>query len=82
MLFLSYIRLEPQTLFLFKRKLSNENYNFTLLIPGLDKDGKIVSYSSLAVKHISGTNIMDNHSVNLLSTIIIGLLMPTIVKNL
>ncbi|XP_045448107.1 transmembrane protein 19 [Melitaea cinxia] len=54
----------------------------TLQYSGLDKDGKIVSYSSLAVKHISGRNIMDNHSVNLLSTIIIGLLMPTIVKNL
>ncbi|XP_046965640.1 transmembrane protein 19 [Vanessa cardui] len=54
----------------------------TLQYSGIDNDGKIVSHSSLTVKHISGRNILDNHSVNLLSTIIIGLLMPTIVKYL
>ncbi|XP_045773123.1 transmembrane protein 19 [Maniola jurtina] len=54
----------------------------TLQYSGVDKDGKIVSHSSLSVKHISGSNILDNHSVNLLSTIIMGLLLPTIIKNL
>lgn len=53
----------------------------TLQYSGLDKDGKVVSYSSVSVKHISGKNILDNHSVNLLSTIIMGLLMPTLIKN-
>ncbi|CAH0715670.1 unnamed protein product, partial [Brenthis ino] len=53
----------------------------TLQYSGLDKDGKIVSHSNISVKHISGRNILDNHSVNLLSTIIMGLLMPTIIKN-
>ncbi|XP_023934796.1 transmembrane protein 19 [Bicyclus anynana] len=53
----------------------------TLQYSGVDKDGKIVSHSSLSVKHISGRNILDNHSVNLLTTIIMGVLMPTIIKN-
>ncbi|XP_072949104.1 transmembrane protein 19 [Epargyreus clarus] len=52
----------------------------TLQYSGLDKDGKIVSHSSLTVKHISGRNILDNHSVNLISTIIMGVLIPTISK--
>ncbi|XP_026761849.2 transmembrane protein 19 [Galleria mellonella] len=54
----------------------------TLQYSGLDKDGKIVSHSSISVKHISGKNILDNHSVNLITTVIMGLLMPTISKNL
>lgn len=51
-------------------------------VSGLDKDGKIVSHSSLTVKHISGRNILDNHSVNLISTVIMGLLLPTVCKSL
>ncbi|KAI5644246.1 integral membrane protein DUF92 domain-containing protein [Phthorimaea operculella] len=54
----------------------------TLQYSGLDKDGKIVSHSSQTVKHISGRSILDNHSVNLISTVIMGMLMPTISKNL
>ncbi|KAG7294824.1 hypothetical protein JYU34_006022 [Plutella xylostella] len=53
----------------------------TLQFSGLDKDGKIVSHSSVTVKHISGTNILDNHSVNLITTVIMGILMPTICKS-
>ncbi|XP_013186876.1 transmembrane protein 19 [Amyelois transitella] len=49
---------------------------------GLDKDGKIVSHSQLSVKHISGRNILDNHSVNLICTVIMGLLTPTISRYL
>ncbi|CAH0398425.1 unnamed protein product [Chilo suppressalis] len=52
----------------------------TFQYSGLDKNGKIVSHSSLTVKHISGRNILDNHSVNLISTVIMGILMPTICK--
>ncbi|KAM3965230.1 transmembrane protein 19 [Aphomia sociella] len=52
----------------------------TLQYSGLDKDGKIVSHSSITVKHISGRNILDNHSVNLIATVIMGLLTPTISK--
>lgn len=47
---------------------------------GVDKDGKIVSHSSLSVKHISGRNILDNHSVNLMTTVVMGILLPTISK--
>ncbi|XP_059049340.1 transmembrane protein 19 isoform X3 [Achroia grisella] len=54
----------------------------TLQYSGMDKNGKIVSHSSGSVKHISGKNILDNHSVNLISTVIMGLLMPTISKYL
>ncbi|KAJ0176726.1 hypothetical protein K1T71_007905 [Dendrolimus kikuchii] len=54
----------------------------TIQYSGLDKDGKIVTHSSLSVKHISGRNILDNHSVNLISTVIMGLLMPTLCKYL
>ncbi|XP_004932076.1 transmembrane protein 19 [Bombyx mori] len=54
----------------------------TLQFSGLNKEGKIVNHSYDAVKHISGWNILDNHSVNLISTIIIGLLTPTLSKNL
>ncbi|CAH2048535.1 unnamed protein product, partial [Iphiclides podalirius] len=44
----------------------------TLQYSGLDKDGKVVAQSNQAVKHISGISILDNHSVNLISTIIMG----------
>ncbi|XP_045498001.1 transmembrane protein 19 [Colias croceus] len=53
----------------------------TLQYSGVDKDGKIVSHSRLSVKHISGRNILDNNSVNLMSTVIMGLLIPTLCKN-
>ncbi|XP_068633477.1 transmembrane protein 19 [Battus philenor] len=52
----------------------------TLQYSGLDKTGKIVAHSNQAVKHISGKNILDNHSVNLISTIVMGLLLPTLSK--
>ncbi|XP_050666183.1 transmembrane protein 19 [Leptidea sinapis] len=52
----------------------------TLQYSGIDNEGKIVSHSSLAVKHISGRNILDNNSVNLMSTVLMGLLLPTISK--
>lgn len=51
-------------------------------VKGVDSDGKIVGHSSLSVEHVCGQNILDNHSVNLITTIIMGLLMPTLGKNL
>ncbi|CAB3261323.1 unnamed protein product [Arctia plantaginis] len=54
----------------------------TLQYSGLNKEGQIVTHSSLAVKHISGRNILDNNSVNLISTVIMGLLIPTLCKNI
>lgn len=53
----------------------------TLQFSGLNKDGQIVSHSSLAVQHVSGINVLDNNSVNLITTVIMGLLMPTFCKN-
>ncbi|XP_013164228.1 PREDICTED: transmembrane protein 19 [Papilio xuthus] len=52
----------------------------TLQYSGVDKNGKIVSHSKHAVKHISGIHILDNHSVNLISTIFMGILLPTVSK--
>ncbi|CAG4965286.1 unnamed protein product [Parnassius apollo] len=52
----------------------------TLQYSGLDENGKIVTHSNEAVKHISGISILDNHSVNLISTIFMGLLLPTVSK--
>ncbi|XP_047511042.1 transmembrane protein 19 [Pieris napi] len=52
----------------------------TMQYSGVDKAGKIVSHSSMSIKHISGKNILDNNSVNLISTIIMGLMIPTISK--
>lgn len=54
----------------------------TLQYSGVNKAGQVVNHSSLAVKHVSGINILDNNSVNLISTVIIGLLMPTMCNSL
>lgn len=51
----------------------------TLQYSGLDTtSGKIVERPGKNVQHISGARILDNHSVNLISSIISGLLMPSI----
>lgn len=50
----------------------------TLQFSGVDTDGKIVERPGPNVRHISGVRILDNHSVNLISSIITGLLMPRI----
>ncbi|KAG6440686.1 hypothetical protein O3G_MSEX001403 [Manduca sexta] len=54
----------------------------TLQYSGLNREGKIVNHPSQSVKHISGRNILDNHSVNLISTVIMGLMMPTLSKTI
>ncbi|XP_075978155.1 transmembrane protein 19 [Anticarsia gemmatalis] len=53
----------------------------TLQYSGVSKEGQIVTHSSLSVKHISGRNILDNNSVNLITTVIMGLLIPTLCNN-
>ncbi|XP_033219619.1 transmembrane protein 19 [Belonocnema kinseyi] len=50
----------------------------TLQYSGIDEKGYIVERPGKGVKHISGRQILDNHSVNLLSTIIMGLSLPRI----
>lgn len=48
----------------------------TLQYSGLDANGHIVEHPGSNVKHISGSRILDNHSVNLISSILTGLIMP------
>ncbi|XP_014213998.1 transmembrane protein 19 [Copidosoma floridanum] len=50
----------------------------TLQYSGINEKGKIVERPGKGVKHISGRQILDNHSVNLLSSIIIALILPRI----
>ncbi|XP_076361395.1 transmembrane protein 19-like [Tachypleus tridentatus] len=42
------------------------------------KSGKIVETKGAEIKHISGIGILDNHSVNLVSTLITALLVPEV----
>lgn len=53
----------------------------TLQYSGLDSDGRVVERPGQNVKHISGTRLLDNHSVNLISSILTGLIMPFIAFN-
>lgn len=48
----------------------------TLQYSGIDENGKVVERPGKGVKHISGRQIFDNHSVNLLSSIVIALTLP------
>ncbi|XP_018367319.1 PREDICTED: transmembrane protein 19 [Trachymyrmex cornetzi] len=50
----------------------------TLQYSGVDEKGIIVERPGKGVKHICGKQILDNHSVNLLSTIGITLILPRI----
>lgn len=50
----------------------------TLQYSGVDRSGKIVDHYTDDVKYISGLRILDNHSVNLISSIVMGVLMPII----
>ncbi|KAI4472776.1 hypothetical protein M0802_016510 [Mischocyttarus mexicanus] len=50
----------------------------TLQYTGMDEEGFIVQKPGKGIKHISGKQILDNHSVNLVSTIIIALTLPKI----
>ncbi|XP_023301698.1 transmembrane protein 19 isoform X2 [Lucilia cuprina] len=48
----------------------------TLQYSGIDEEGKIVDTPAKGVRYISGLRIIDNHSVNLISSIITGVCMP------
>ncbi|XP_005180698.1 transmembrane protein 19 isoform X2 [Musca domestica] len=52
----------------------------TLQYSGIDEDGKIVDSPDERghVRHISGLRIIDNHSVNLISSIVTGVCIPVI----
>lgn len=53
----------------------------TLQYSGLDSNGRIVEHSGPNIKHISGKKVLDNHSVNLISSILTALIMPFIALN-
>lgn len=50
----------------------------TLQYSGLDAAGRVIELSGVGVKHISGVRLLDNHSVNLISSILTALIMPFI----
>ncbi|XP_038110695.1 transmembrane protein 19 isoform X1 [Culex quinquefasciatus] len=50
----------------------------TVQFSGVDEEGKIVERPGKNVRHICGVRILDNHSVNLISAIVTGLVMPSI----
>ncbi|EDV97946.1 transmembrane protein 19 [Drosophila grimshawi] len=47
-----------------------------LQFSGINAQGKIVDAPGKGVRHVSGLRILDNHSVNLISSITIGVTMP------
>lgn len=49
-----------------------------LLLAGMDSNGKIVERPGDGVIPISGTYILDNHAVNLISSLLTALLLPRI----
>lgn len=49
-----------------------------IIFLGMNEKGKIVERPGKGVKHISGRQIFDNHSVNLLSSMITALTLPRI----
>lgn len=53
----------------------------TLQFSGLNSSGHVVEHPGPNVKHISGTRVLDNHSVNLISSILTALIMPFIAMN-
>lgn len=55
-------------------------YNRILIVGtlGVDENGRIVESPGKNVRHIAGMRILDNHSVNLISCIITGVVLPFI----
>ncbi|XP_014467810.1 PREDICTED: transmembrane protein 19 [Dinoponera quadriceps] len=51
-------------------------FGATLQYSGVNEDGLIVGRPAKGVKHICGKQILDNHCVNLLSSIVIALTFP------
>ena len=51
-----------------------------IFIIGINEKGRVVEHPGKGVKHICGRQILDNHSVNLLSSVITALILPEIAK--
>ncbi|XP_034483525.1 transmembrane protein 19 isoform X2 [Drosophila innubila] len=47
-----------------------------LQFSGINAQGKIVDAPGKGIRHVSGLRILDNHSVNLISSIVMGVTMP------
>lgn len=54
----------------------------TLQYSGIDDKGHIVERPGKNVRNIAGHRILDNHSVNLISSIVTGIIMPSIAKQI
>lgn len=50
----------------------------TLQYSGVDENGVIAEHPGKGIKHICGRQVLDNHSVNLLSTVIVALTLPSV----
>lgn len=50
----------------------------TVQYSGLDSNGRVVERAGENIRYISGYTIFDNHSVNLISSILTALIMPFI----
>lgn len=50
----------------------------TMQFSGQNDEGKIVETPGKHVKHISGIRVLDNHSVNLISSILTGMITPVL----
>ncbi|XP_017080071.1 transmembrane protein 19 isoform X1 [Drosophila eugracilis] len=51
-----------------------------LQFSGINAEGKIVEAPGKGVRHVSGLRILDNHSVNLISSIITGVTIPVLAQ--
>lgn len=45
---------------------------------GIDEEGRIVDYINDSVRHISGLRMLDNSSINLISSVLTGVIIPWI----
>lgn len=52
----------------------------TLQYSGVNEQGMVVEHPGKGVKHVCGRQVLDNHSVNLLSSVITALTLPGIAK--
>ncbi|XP_050717135.1 transmembrane protein 19-like isoform X1 [Eriocheir sinensis] len=50
----------------------------TMQYSGITSDGKIVEHPGEGIVHISGTHILDNHAVNLISSLLTAVFLPRI----
>lgn len=49
------------------------------LVSGVnEQNGCIVEHAGKGIRHVSGVQILDNHSVNLITTVVMGLMMPRV----